>query len=124
MSTREKSVILIYNYDGVDGTKEIELFGILVPVVCMEGSGKQDPQEAELVVRVLTPDFLSSIPVRRQNLGLTCPHSRTRPAPFTDFNWPRPLSQAADHPRQEDHVMSARATRIRTVRAGRPVLTN
>ena len=54
--------------------------------------------------------------------SLTCPHSRTRPAPLNDFNWPRPLPPTADQPRQEDRVTSSGASRTRTVRTGSPAL--
>ena len=71
----------------------------------MEGPGSQGPQEAELVARALQPPaFNSGITAEFRVESLTCPNSRTRLAPLTDFNWPRPLPPTADHPRQEDHV--------------------
>ena len=91
----------------------------------MEGSGKSGPAGS----RACSADPDSQPPIINSGMtaefrveSLTCPHSRTRPAPLTDFNWPRPLPPTADHPRQEDRVTSAGASRTRTVRTGSPAL--
>ena len=73
----------------------------------MEGPGKSGPAGSSACSAEpdSQPPVIHSRPTADFRAeGFTCPHSRTRPAPLTDFNWPRPLPPTADHPRQEDHV--------------------
>ena len=91
----------------------------------MEGSGKSGPAGSRACSAgpdCQPPVINSRMTTEFRVESLTCPHSRTRPATLTDFNWPRPLPPTADHPRQEDHVTSAEASRTRAVRTGSPAL--
>ena len=91
----------------------------------MEGSEKSGPAGSRACSAgpdSQPPVINSGMTAEFRAESLTCPHSRTRPAPLTDFTWPRPLPPTADHPRQEDHVTSAEASRTRAVTIGSPAL--
>ena len=89
-------------------------FLILVRTFWMEGLTRTEPAVSRACsagTGPYLPIWIFLVIGRIKNESLTCPHSRARSAPPTDFNWLRPLPRP--HPVRRLYISSAETSRTR-----------